>query len=107
MSCQYFALCDNEAIGVVVNPILGNVPCCQRCADRVGVTLLFDPVNPHAELLPDPAEDWYANHTNIVTLAQWMAHDGRSAYEVADAVEKPWHFTDEFKFARYELQGTQ
>lgn len=107
MSCQYFALCDNEAVGNVVHPVLGNVPTCQRCADKLDLTLVYDPDNPHAELLPDPADDWYANHENLVTLTRWMADDGRSAYEVADAVEKPWKFTDEFKFARYDLQGTR
>lgn len=103
MSCQYFALCENSAIGVVPNPILGPVPCCQRCADRVGVTLLFDPDNPHADLLPDPDGNWHENHDNVVMLARWLADDGRSAYEVADAVEKPWKFTDEYKIARWTV----
>src|SRR4051794_17231694 len=67
MSCQWFALCDNEAVGVVVHPVLGNVPTCQRCADKLSLTLVYDPDNPNAELLPDPAADWYANHENLVT----------------------------------------
>lgn len=37
--CQYFALCENEAEGTVENPVLGAVPACQRCADRVGARL--------------------------------------------------------------------
>lgn len=44
--CRYFALCENEAVGTVPNPALGLVPCCQRCADRVGVS---------DELVPFPA----------------------------------------------------
>lgn len=39
--CEYFAKCDNVADGVVSNPILGDVPCCQRCADKVGVELIL------------------------------------------------------------------
>lgn len=37
--CEYFALCTNEATGTVPNPIIGPVPCCDRCADRVGLTV--------------------------------------------------------------------
>lgn len=42
MMCQWFAMCDNEAVGVSRGPV-GNgefamVPICQRCADRVGIT---------------------------------------------------------------------
>jgi hypothetical protein len=103
--CEYFALCDNSAEGMVPNPILGNVPCCQRCADRVGATLLFDPDNPNAALLPDPSPAWSNDIDNLVLMVRWMADDGRSAYEVADAVEKPWKFVDEFKFARHALES--
>jgi hypothetical protein len=31
--CMWFALCKNEAVTTVPHPILGDVPCCQRCAD--------------------------------------------------------------------------
>lgn len=36
-TCEWFALCDNEAAGVVKHPALGNVPTCRRCADRLGL----------------------------------------------------------------------
>ena len=42
--CEWFALCDHVAAGVVHHPILGNVPTCQRCADKLGLT--FNPVTP-------------------------------------------------------------
>lgn len=35
--CQWFALCDHDAAGAVAHPILGLVPCCQRCADALGL----------------------------------------------------------------------
>lgn len=38
--CEYFALCTRKADGYVVNPILGRVPTCQRCADRMEQTLV-------------------------------------------------------------------
>jgi hypothetical protein len=104
MSCQWFALCDNSADGVVKHPVLGNVPTCRRCADKLDLTLLFDPANPNADLLPEPPMGWARHYDHIVLLAQWMAHDGRSAYEVADAVEKPHKFVDEFKFALYDQE---
>lgn len=31
--CMYFAACDRGAVTTVPNPILGDVPACQRCAD--------------------------------------------------------------------------
>lgn len=104
-TCQWFALCDNASDGNVKHPTLGLVPTCQRCADKLDLTLLYDPDNPHAELLPDPDGNWHESHDNVVILTRWMADDGRSAYEVADAVEKPWKFTDEYKMARYDLDN--
>ena len=35
--CEWFAMCDHEAIGVVSHPVLGDVPICQRCADNMGL----------------------------------------------------------------------
>ncbi len=35
MTCEWFALCTNEATGMYEHPILGAVPICQRCADKV------------------------------------------------------------------------
>lgn len=32
--CEWYALCTNTAVGTVVHPVLGAVPCCQRCADK-------------------------------------------------------------------------
>jgi hypothetical protein len=37
--CEYFYLCENPADGTVSNPILGPVPCCDRCARTVGAEL--------------------------------------------------------------------
>lgn len=36
--CQWFALCTNEAVGCVTHSILGDVPICERCAEKVGLT---------------------------------------------------------------------
>jgi hypothetical protein len=33
--CEWFALCTNVAVGVIKHPVLGRVPCCQRCADKL------------------------------------------------------------------------
>lgn len=32
--CEWYAFCDHVAAGVVVHPVLGEVPCCERCADK-------------------------------------------------------------------------
>jgi len=38
--CQWYALCTNPADGIVKHPILGNVPTCQRCADKHELELI-------------------------------------------------------------------
>lgn len=42
-TCRWYALCDNTADGHVEHPVLGRVPCCQRCATRHGLTLVAGP----------------------------------------------------------------
>jgi hypothetical protein len=34
MKCEWYALCENESVGFVWHPVLGDVPTCQRCADK-------------------------------------------------------------------------
>jgi hypothetical protein len=31
--CQWFANCSRAAVTTVQHPVLGGVPCCQKCAD--------------------------------------------------------------------------
>ena len=33
--CQWFYLCDHEATRTEPHPILGDVPICQRCTDKL------------------------------------------------------------------------
>lgn len=33
--CAVFALCDRQAVTTIPHPILGPVPACQRCADKI------------------------------------------------------------------------
>jgi hypothetical protein len=37
--CEWFALCDREADGIVGHPVLGWVPTCQRCAAKLDLEL--------------------------------------------------------------------
>lgn len=37
--CEWFALCDHPADGVVWHPILGEVPTCLRCADMLALDI--------------------------------------------------------------------
>ena len=37
-TCEWFALCRNESVGTVPHPVLGDVPICQRCADKMELT---------------------------------------------------------------------
>jgi len=34
-ACQWFALCDNSAVTTEPHPVLGEVPICQHCADKL------------------------------------------------------------------------
>lgn len=36
-TCEFFALCDNDATHIYHHPILDEVPACERCLDRVGI----------------------------------------------------------------------
>jgi hypothetical protein len=38
--CEWYALCTNKADGTVAHPVIGAVPCCQRCADKHDLELL-------------------------------------------------------------------
>lgn len=40
--CEWFALCDRPADGVVSHPILGDVPCCARCAANLNLNLITE-----------------------------------------------------------------
>jgi hypothetical protein len=42
-------------------------------------------------------------HDNIVTLVHWMADHDYSASEIARAVEKPWSYEEEFRWAENAL----
>jgi len=35
MECKAFLNCRNKATTTLPNPILGDVPCCQRCKDKM------------------------------------------------------------------------
>lgn len=40
-------------------------------------------------------------HTDLILLTRWLAdQQGATADEIADAVEKPWHYTAEIGAAR-------
>lgn len=39
MRCEWFALCDHEAVGHVIHPVLGPVPTCQRCVDKLDLSV--------------------------------------------------------------------
>lgn len=34
-ACEQYALCENDAAYLVPHPVLGAVPTCERCAERV------------------------------------------------------------------------
>lgn len=45
-TCEWFARCGNPAAGLVHHPVLGYVPTCQRCTDKLGLALLVPTVEP-------------------------------------------------------------
>lgn len=39
VTCEWFAGCLRGAIGVAAHPVLSPVPCCKRCAEKMGLEL--------------------------------------------------------------------
>lgn len=37
--CEWFAMCDNTATVIVTHPVLGRVPTCEACADKLGLVV--------------------------------------------------------------------
>lgn len=37
-TCEWFARCDKPADGTVYHPIIGSVPTCKRCAEKLELT---------------------------------------------------------------------
>jgi hypothetical protein len=56
--------------------------------------------NPFVDDLP-----WWCVHQNLVLLAHHLAEAGCGGQEVADAVEKPWKYRDEFDIAQMNATG--
>jgi len=50
VKCQWFARCTRPAVTSVPHPVLGEVPCCQKCADFARGT-------------PKPATDCCEHHS--------------------------------------------
>lgn len=48
-------------------------------------------------------DDWWINYDNIIILIDYLADMEWSGKEIADVVEKPWHFTTEYQEALIHL----
>jgi hypothetical protein len=88
--CRYFLLCDRHAVGTVANPVLGPVPCCQRCADRVEAILVPFGSGAQFELNDDEAAVYGAHLTELCDayedafrdeVSVWAAEHGVSSDE--------------------------
>lgn len=40
MICEWFLFCENPADGTVHHPFIGDVPTCNRCAEKLGLELV-------------------------------------------------------------------
>lgn len=49
-ACEWFARCDNQTDRVATHPILGMVPCCDRCAEVTGTQT--------AQVPPELLREW-------------------------------------------------
>lgn len=52
-------------------------------------------------------DQWWREHDNVVLTANYLAHHGYTAEDVALLVEKPWKFTDEYNEALAEWEAEQ
>lgn len=41
-TCEWFALCTNQTTQGIDHPILGVVPCCERCRNMLDMTITHD-----------------------------------------------------------------
>jgi hypothetical protein len=44
-----------------------------------------------------PSTPWYGFHDNVANLARYLADNGTSADNLADYIEKPWKWEDEWQ----------
>jgi hypothetical protein len=64
-------------------------------------------IEPEAEKPSVPEPLWYMDHSNIVTLATYLADRGDDAHDVVRAVEKPWNYEDEYREALQAIAADQ
>lgn len=60
LTCQWFAFCSRPAEGVVAHPVLGRVPTCRPCANRLSLQLEQPTDEPRVSTWADGFGRWYA-----------------------------------------------
>jgi len=43
-TCEWFVLCDEPAFALIEHPVLGDVPICRRCAQKLQILIECKPL---------------------------------------------------------------
>lgn len=87
ITCQWFALCTNEATLTVTHPVMGSVPCCQRCCDKLDMADRATPLADAPALAPHADDCQTCGHSR--TSHTWEYARNRAVQIVAHCGHSP------------------
>lgn len=83
--CDWFLLCENDPVGTVRHPVLGEVPTCRECADRHDLTFSGEDSTGFRGFCMEPECVWSSNARSSYSQAEAEVQDHlRSVHGLTD-----------------------